>query len=314
MLGKDAAVGTGRKVLIAFGVAFVALIAFLVINRITVDDDTLAASTGDSGTTLRLPGGDLHVERAGPRDARPVVLIHGWASSVDWWYRLTPVLARRYRVIRFDLLGHGGSEKPKDGYSMTHQADQIAAGMRKLGITRALVGGHSTGGEVAIALAARHPELVRRLVVLDTETDEDQVDVDLATKATVTPFIGELSWRLITEGQIRDGLKQAFSSDSYPVPQEFIDDFQDMTYTAYKKTYDESADYVDDGTERADFRRSRAPAMIVFGMQDRLVDPRAAREYAKIRPAKVAYVAGAGHAVFVEKPAAVARLIERFDR
>ena len=187
---------------------------------------------------------------------------------------------------------------------MEEQADRIAAAMKRLGIRKALVAGHSTGGEVAIALAARHPELVRRLVVLDTETDEDQVDVDAATKASVTPFIGELAWRLITEGQIRDGLKQAFSSDDYKVPQEFVDDFQDLTFTAYKKTFDESADYVDDGHLQRDFKRSRAPALILFGTKDRLVDPKAAREYPKIRPAQVEYIKGAGHAVMVENAGA----------
>jgi pimeloyl-ACP methyl ester carboxylesterase len=302
-----------RKALAALGVLVLALAALLVVNRITVDDDTLPASVGDTGTIVDLPGGDLHVERAGPRGAPPVVLIHGWASSVDWWSRLTPLLARRNRVVEFDLLGHGGSEKPRDGYSMTEQADRLAAGMRKLGVRRALVAGHSTGGEVAIALAARHPELVRRLVVLDTETDEDQVDTDASTKASVTPFIGELAWRLVSEGQIRDGLKQAFT-DGYEIPQEFVEDFEDLTYTAYKKTYDESAEYVDDGDLERDFRRSRAPAMVIFGSEDRLVDPRAAREYPKIRPARVEYVSGAGHAVMVERPAEVARLIRSFDR
>ena len=196
---------------------------------------------------------------------------------------------------------------------MNEQADRLAAAMKQLRIRRALVAGHSTGGEVAIALTARHPELVRRLVVLDTETDEDQVDTDAATKASVTPFIGELVWRLITEGQIRDGLKQAFS-DGYKVPQEFVEDFQDLTFTAYKKTYDESADYVDDGDLKNDFRRSRAPAMVIFGAKDELVDPKAAREYPKIRPARVEYVPGAGHAVMVEKPGQVAALIRSFDR
>lgn len=300
--------------LIVIGALVLLVAVLLTVNKLTVDNDTQPASQGDSGATLKLPGGDLHVEQSIKRGARPVVLIHGWASSVDWWYRLTPLLAGHYHVIRFDLLGHGGSEKPKDGYSMEEQADRIAAAMKRLRIRKALVAGHSTGGEVAIALAARHPELVRRLVVLDTETDEDQVDVDAATKASVTPFIGELAWRLITEGQIRDGLKQAFSSDDYKVPQEFVDDFQDLTFTAYKKTFDESADYVDDGHLQRDFKRSRAPALILFGTKDRLVDPKAAREYPKIRPAQVEYVKGAGHAVMVETPAEVARAIRSFDR
>ena len=303
----------GRRLLVALGIVVAVLLIGLVVNKIVVDDDTEPASARDSGQIVDLPGGDIHVERAGPAGAPPVVLIHGWASSVDWWANIRPLLARRNQVVLFDLLGHGGSEKPADGYSMTQQADRLADAMRKLRVRRALVAGHSTGGEVAIALAARHPELVRRLVVLDTETDEDQVDTDTSTKATVTPFIGEALWRLITEDQIRDGLEQAFS-DGYKVPQEFIEDFEDLTFTAYKKTYDESADYVDEGTLERDFRRSRAPAMVIFGSEDELVDPAAAHEYAKIRPAQVEYVWGAGHAVMVEKPREVARLIRSFDR
>jgi pimeloyl-ACP methyl ester carboxylesterase len=306
-------VSTGRRLLVAVGIVAAVLIFGLVLNKLMVDDDTEPASIHDTGIILDLPGGDIHVERSGPVDGPPVVLIHGWASSLDWWSNLTPLLAKRDRVVRFDLLGHGGSEKPKDGYTMKEQADRLAAAMQKLRIRRALVAGHSTGGEVAIALAARHPELVRRLVVLDTETDEDQVDTDASTKATVTPFIGELLWRLITEDQIRDGLEQAVS-EGYEVPQEFVEDFEDLTFTAYKETYDESADYVDEGDLEKDFRRSRAPAMIIFGAEDELVDPAAAREYPKIRPARVEYVSGAGHAVMVEKPRQVARLIESFDR
>ena len=58
----------------------------------------------------------------GPADAPAVVLLHGFACSIRWWDRMVAALARDHRVIRFDLLGHGGSEKPKDGYSMENQA------------------------------------------------------------------------------------------------------------------------------------------------------------------------------------------------
>ena len=112
----------------------------------------------------------------------PVVLIHGWAASGRWFDNLTPLLAARYRVYRVDLLGHGGSEKPKDGYTMEEQADRVAAALERLRVKRALVAGHSTGGEVAIALAARHPQLARALAVIDTEPDEKFVDLPSRTE------------------------------------------------------------------------------------------------------------------------------------
>jgi pimeloyl-ACP methyl ester carboxylesterase len=294
-------------------VAVVVLVLLALVNAFFTDRATKSAHA-DGGQIVHLPGGDVQVREDGDRAGAPVVLIHGWASSMHWWDRLVPLLGR-FRVVRVDLLGHGGSAKPRGGYSMAAQADRVARALEVLRLGKpATVVGHSTGGEVAIALAARHPGLVGRLVVIDTETDEDDVHVDTSTKLTVTPVIGEALWRFLTDGQIRDGLHRAFSSDRFPVPDQFVHDVKRLTFSSYKKTYDESADYVDDGDLARDFRRTRVPAMIVFGGRDRLVEPRSARGYAALRPVRTAIVPGAGHAVMVERPDAVARLLTAFAR
>jgi pimeloyl-ACP methyl ester carboxylesterase len=197
---------------------------------------------------------------------------------------------------------------------MEEQADRVASALGALRLGRATVIGHSTGGEVAIALAARHPDLVRRLVVMDTETDEDDVDVDLPTRLSVSPFVGEGLWRVLTDNQIRDGLKQAFASDDFPVPDQFVDDVKRMTFSSYKKTFDESADYVNDGHLARDFRTVHAPTMIVFGRQDRLVDPSSAQKFDDLRRSHIVLIPGAGHAAMVEKPVALARAVLAFDR
>ena len=90
------------------------------------------------------------------------MLLHGFACSIGWWDEMTPALARDHHVIRFDLLGHGGSEKPKEGYWMESQARLVAAALDRLGVRRAAVVGHSMGGGVATALAEQRPALVDR--------------------------------------------------------------------------------------------------------------------------------------------------------
>ena len=75
---------------------------------------------------------------------------------------------RGLRVIRFDLLGHGNSEMPRDGYAPDEQARRVAAALRKLRVRRATVVGHSMGGTVASALVEEKPRLVRRLAVIGT--------------------------------------------------------------------------------------------------------------------------------------------------
>src|SRR5512145_1691034 len=101
-----------RRVLMGL---LVLLVVALVVNTIVSDRETEAAEA-DVGRVIELPDGDLQVREDGPADGPPVVLLHGFACSLRWWDDIVPVLAREHRVIRFDLLGHGGSEKPKDGY------------------------------------------------------------------------------------------------------------------------------------------------------------------------------------------------------
>jgi pimeloyl-ACP methyl ester carboxylesterase len=230
----------GFKILLGI----VALLAvMLAVNTIATDSETKPAKA-DGGRIVDLPGGDLQVREDGRVGGPPVVLIHGWIASIHWWGRITPLLARRDRVIRVDLLGHGGSEKPRNGYSMEEQADRVALVLARLRVRRALVVGHSTGSEVAVALAARHPELARRLVVIDSEPDERFVSPDFLAKLSVTGVIGEALKRPATDGTIRDGLEQGFAK-GFPVPDRFVRDFNKLTYGAYEKTYDKSGDYGD---------------------------------------------------------------------
>jgi len=97
----------------------------------------------------------------------PLVLLHGWAETWFTWHRIMPELARHYTVIVPDMPGLGDSSRPATGYDDTTLAGDIHQLLLKLGHRRALVVGHDLGTQVAYALAARHPEAVSKLVLLD---------------------------------------------------------------------------------------------------------------------------------------------------
>jgi pimeloyl-ACP methyl ester carboxylesterase len=125
-----------------------------------------AAQVREDGSMIRwaeIPG-------AGP--AR--VCVHGLgASSVPYFAAAMrrPELAGR-RTLLVDMLGFGVSDRPEDArYSLEEHADWIAAALRTAGVADAEVVGHSMGGAVAIVLAARHPELVANLVLVDANLD-----------------------------------------------------------------------------------------------------------------------------------------------
>jgi pimeloyl-ACP methyl ester carboxylesterase len=108
----------------------------------------------------------LHYVTAG--EGVPVVLLHGWPQTWYEWRRIIPALAARYSVVAPDLRGLGDSSRPATGYDKRTVAEDVYLLLQKLDLGRVFLVGHDWGGPVAYALAAAHPERVRRLVLLDT--------------------------------------------------------------------------------------------------------------------------------------------------
>jgi pimeloyl-ACP methyl ester carboxylesterase len=241
------------------------------------------------------------------------VLLHCYTCAIDWWDELTPLLARTgHRVIAIDLLGHGGSEKPRGGYSIKDQAQLVAGALAKLGVRDATVVGHSLGGAVAIAVAEQSPDLVSGLAIIDTEPDTSYGSLDLLARASLTPVIGEALWRTKVSASIRAGLQQAFAP-GYDVPDEFVDDVKRMTYSSYEQAASGFEDYVDELPLDQRAEKLGLPLLVIFGAEDQIVDARPALSaYAAVPGVQTELIPGSGHSPAVEKPARTASLILRF--
>jgi pimeloyl-ACP methyl ester carboxylesterase len=98
----------------------------------------------------------------------PLVLLHGWPQSCYEWRKVIPSLAERFTVIAPDLRGLGNSDRPMTGYDKRTLASDIYALVQSLGFTRIGLAGHDWGGVVAYYLAYDHPELVERMMILDS--------------------------------------------------------------------------------------------------------------------------------------------------
>jgi pimeloyl-ACP methyl ester carboxylesterase len=97
-----------------------------------------------------------------------VVLLHGWGGEVASFAPVLPRLAARFRVVALDLPGHGGTPVPPQPWGAVDYGDFVAAFLRALALPPATVVGHSHGGRTGVALAARHPTLVQKLVLVDS--------------------------------------------------------------------------------------------------------------------------------------------------
>jgi pimeloyl-ACP methyl ester carboxylesterase len=286
-------------------------VALLLINTWLVERETEPADA-DIGRILELPGGDVQVREDGDRRNPPIVLVHGFQASLRWWDRVTPALARGNRVIRIDLLGHGGSEKPRDGYSMEDQADLVAQAMERLGVRRAAVVGHSMGGQVVTALAERHRELVDRLMVIGT-APENRFNKNRFTQTVATlPVIGHAISRVTTDSMVRSQVDLAFA-DGTDVPDRLYDDPERATFNSFSGSRGGNREYRDEKPLDERLAGTGIPLDVIFGSEDELVDSKAATEW-DLPKVRSHVIEDAGHSPLVERPGQMARIIAEFAR
>lgn len=104
---------------------------------------------------------------------QPVVLLHGYPFNRTLWNEQVGALSNSYRVITPDLRGHGESDASAGAATMNRMAQDVAALMDHLEISRAVIGGLSMGGYVALAFYKQFPSRVRALILADTRAQAD---------------------------------------------------------------------------------------------------------------------------------------------
>jgi len=119
------------------------------------------------GIDLDLPGAEIRLAATRwPGQGTPVVLLHGLSSQRRFWNLVVPSLAG-LPLLAIDQRGHGGADRPQDGYAVHEVAADLAPALDAIGWSRAVLVGHSWGAAVAATFAAEHPERTLALVCLD---------------------------------------------------------------------------------------------------------------------------------------------------
>lgn len=254
----------------------------------------------------------LHVTEDGNPAAPPLVLLHGLSCSSTWWAAVVPTLARQRRVIRIDLLGHGHSDKPRQGYTVERHAALVAGVLDSLRIDSAIVVGHSMGALVATAMAEQRPDLVGGLADLDEPARFEHLTFPLLARLYVKPLIGPLMHRMATHRSRRFGLRSLFAA-GFEVPDALVTEQRAATYPALVHSYRGLERWMRKRAVDERLARARIPVLIIWGEDSRLVAP-AARgvDYENVATARVVRIASVGHSPQLEAPAKTARLLLEF--
>ena len=265
---------------------------------------------------IRANGVRLRVAERG--DGPSLVLLHGLFMDHTTWDAVGDVLGRTYRVVAPDFPGFGQSEKPSEGrfpYGIDAFADAVVDLYAGLELGRAVLVGHALGGAVAIALAARHPELISRLVLVDALCYSARLD--LASRVALAPLVGGFAFKqLWGKSAFKAYFKESYLSRDARIPNVRVDHYYDLFNTPAARASALATLRATRDTRAvvAHIARISTPTLVIWGREDTLYPAALGHRMAREIHDAGFQLIGAGHAPQEEQPSAVAEAIERFCR
>ena len=244
---------------------------------------------------------DLHHVVDGPADAPTVVLFPSLGSTLEMWEPQVAPLAERFRVVRVDPRGHGGSPVPPGPYTMAELADDAIAVLDAAGEWAAHVYGVSLGGMIAQAIALRHPTRVRSLVLGATTPGGPRAV--LADRDTLAFF--ERRAAMPPEEAVWASVPYNYAARTRAHHAQRIgeDIVQRLRFPFAVEPYRAQLAAAFGHDVHEELGRIAVPTLVVHGEADRMVPPANARLLAEAIPgAQVRLYPETGHLYFTDEP------------
>ena len=256
---------------------------------------------------IRINDIQMFYEFHGPADGELVILNNGvFMNTTSWAFQL-PELARRYRVLTYDMRGQGQSDHPEGEYSFELHADDLVALMDALDLEKAHMVGTSYGGELNLMMGIAYPERVRTLTIIASVSHSDPICRAIIDRWIIAARLGDgaaffrLTFPdvygenfLIQHPELIPMAEERYATLDLPTAVRLLESFQRFDVTA-------------------DLGRIKAPACIASAEND-VLKP---RKYGEIMHRGIAgsefhLVPDSGHVVVVEKAAEVNSIILGF--
>jgi len=253
----------------------------------------------------------MHVVHDGPRQAPPLLLIHGSGASGASWGPVAGALAGHHHVIRVDLPGCGQSPPPPS-YDVPEQAGRVAVLLDGLGLRHVTLAGHSSGGYVATALAEQRPDLVGPLALISTGPSLDALlPQPFILRALLAPPLGPLLWPRRSDALIRKGIS-ATTARPVDIPGDAVADLSNISYRAFQNVLRGNAEYVAERSVPERLADLDVPVLVIFGAADPRYEPSSAHQYDAVPNARVEMLPGVGHMPILEAPETTSELLLDF--
>lgn len=294
-----------KKITIALATLLLALIGLAVaMNRLAPLTtahwlrDLSRSAAGLAPQVVSVQGQPYPYLRGG--SGEPLVLVHGFTSNKDTFDAMARYLTPRFQIYAPDLPGYGdASRDPHADYSFEAQVDNLRAFILALGLTRVHLGGSSMGGGVVASYAAKYPQEVASVWLIDAAASHEASASALMARYRAT---GEFPLLVQTQEQHRAKLAMLFGqpkfipySVEYALGEAAIKDY--ALHRQILKVLSQSAPL------ETRYRDVPTPAFIVTGDLDRIIPPASVHTLAKVFPnSQLKVMPGLGHIPMVENP------------
>jgi len=302
-----------RGILALLGVL---VIAFLVFRTPDTDPAEMRAKYGAPPSQFVEIGDGVkvHLRDEGPKDAPAIILLHGSNADLHTWEPWVTALKTRYRVIRFDQIGHGlTGPDPNEDYSTANFVADIGEVADRLGLKTFILGGNSMGGKHALAFAIAHPERLTGLVLVDgsggpmlklarkEKKDSGNIGFTIARMPGVNLIAEQITPRFL----IQQSLEQSVSVKSVASPAAVDRYWELLRYPGNRAATMARFSQPYDPLKEADIARVATPTLILWGEDDRIIPVEAGQWLARTLPANTLRIyPKIGHLPHEEAPAA----------
>jgi pimeloyl-ACP methyl ester carboxylesterase len=216
--------------------------------------------------------------------AKPYLFLHGWGSNSTLWFNsLKNIISEKYCLF-VDLPGFGKSEIPAEPWNLAEYVNFVALFLKKLGLSKVELIGHSFGGSIAIKLALENPELVSRLILVDSAGVRSKNRRKTFIKS-ISQFIKPI-FKIGFLQNVRRKIYHQIGSDYLELP---------LMHETYKKIISEDLSEI--------LSSVKIPTSIIWGSDDQAT-PLADAELMKrkISDSQLHIISHAGHFCFLDQP------------
>jgi pimeloyl-ACP methyl ester carboxylesterase len=286
----------------------VLVIAFLIFRTPDTDAAEMRAKYGAPPSQFVAIGDGVtvHLRDEGPRDAPAIILLHGSNADLHTWEPWVQALKGRYRVIRFDQVGHGlTGPDPRGDYSRDNYVADILEVADRLGLRQFVLGGNSMGGKHALAFAVKHPERLAGLVLVDgsggpmlklDRKEEEDDSGNIGFTIARMPGVNLIAEQITPRSLIQQSLEQSVSVKAV-ASEAAVDRYWELLrYPGNRRATLARFSLPYDPLTEAAIAGVKTPTLILWGEEDRLIPVEAGRWLDKAMPASTLVVyPGIGH-------------------